>query len=466
MQANQNDIGRLKNIKFEAKEIAKTFKSEPESVVTFPYEVLPKKLQDILINVSEFYGINQSFLGGALLFAYSLAIGKTHKLNLMENGSSESAVLYLSLVARPGSNKTGALKFTMKPFYEIEKEEKKSYFIEKREFEEWKLKKPKDRGGELLEEPKLKQFTVSDATIEALAAVHEANPRGIAMVRDELAGLFKDFNKYRNGSDLENYLSNWSGDPIKINRLSRDPISIYDPFISVAGTIQPKVLKDMAKDYLKEGAGFIDRFLFIYPDDQEKALFSNREIDFRFYEDYKKSINQILCLKLKEDDFGNVKSTNVSFTTAALERIFHWLNYENKPLVDNADENLAGIYSKFDIHAQRLCLILHLIKWSYGETEGKEKINLETVNQALILVNFFRSHTDKVQRDINNINPLSGLRDFEKKLYKSIPEHFKIKDIVEISEKFNKKERALRDWINKNDQLFEFKGSGHYRKVF
>src|SRR5690606_26492201 len=319
-------------------------------------------------------------LGGAMLFAYALAIGKSHKVSLKPNSSSENAVIYLSLVARPGSNKTGALRFTMRPFYELEKEEKKNYTAEKREYDQWRLKKPSDRGGEVMEEPKLKQYTVSDATLEALAMVHENNPRGIAMVRDELAGLFKDFNRYRNGSDLENYLSNWSGDPIKINRVSKDPITIFDPFIAVAGTIQPRVLRDMAKEYLKEGAGFIDRFLFIYPDDQEKALFSDDEIDDSFYQDYKKSINQILLLEGDKDDFGGISPYQVSYTREAKERMFSWLNFENKPLIDTSDENMAGIYSKFDIHVQRLSLILHFIKWTFNETEGREKISIDTVN--------------------------------------------------------------------------------------
>lgn len=317
-----------------------------------------------------------------------------------------------------------------------------------------------------MEEPKLKQYTVSDATLEALAMVHENNPRGIAMVRDELAGLFKDFNRYRNGSDLENYLSNWSGDPIKINRVSKDPITIFDPFIAVAGTIQPRVLRDMAKEYLKEGAGFIDRFLFIYPDDQEKALFSDDEIDDSFYQDYKKSINQILLLEGDKDDFGGISPYQVSYTREAKERMFSWLNFENKPLIDTSDENMAGIYSKFDIHVQRLSLILHFIKWTFNETEGREKISIDTVNQTLRLVDFFRSHTEKVQREINDIDPLIGLREFERKLYKSIPDSFKIRDILELGEKFNKKESALRKWMNKNEQLFECKGSGHYRKLY
>ena len=41
---------------------------------------------------------------------------------------------------------------------------------------------------------------ISNATIERLAVLLQARPQGIAMVIDELAGLFKNMGRYSNGS--------------------------------------------------------------------------------------------------------------------------------------------------------------------------------------------------------------------------------------------------------------------------
>src|SRR5262249_51815975 len=51
----------------------------------------------------------------------------------------------------------------------------------------------------------------SDATIEKLAVLINARPRGMLMIVDELAGLFLNMARYSNGSDREFWLKSWNG---------------------------------------------------------------------------------------------------------------------------------------------------------------------------------------------------------------------------------------------------------------
>jgi hypothetical protein len=453
----------LEEIKKGIIDISNRFGKNPNGVPEFPIHVFPGKLKDTIENVSISYGIDKSFLASSILFSFSISIGNTHVIQL-KKGQFEKSVLYLSFVARPSSNKSAALKFAISPIQEIESKLWKEFQESKSEFDQWKETPRKERLIQHMEEPHLIQYLLNESTMEATCMSHQSNRRGLAIHRDEIAGLFKDFNKYRSGSDLENFLSNWSGGSIKINRVSRSPIFISDAFISVAGTIQPTVLREMTKDFLKSGAGFIDRFLFVYPEKQEKAKYTDNEANPELIQIYKDNLIKVFNLKYEEDINANSKPTIVEYMEDARAKVFQWLNEVNKPRVDSSNDLMAGIYGKFDIHFQRICLILHFIKWSYGLTEGRERISLETVNETIQIIDFFIAHTEKVQGELNQIDPKVILEDHELKLYNALPEEFDRKKGEEIAEKFGKKKSAFYNFLNENSELFIKEKQGLWKK--
>jgi len=71
----------------------------------FPVEVFPKAIQEIIIATKETLGFPVDFIGASILYAASVAIGNTCKVEI-KGGFQEGAVLYLAIVARPGTNKT------------------------------------------------------------------------------------------------------------------------------------------------------------------------------------------------------------------------------------------------------------------------------------------------------------------------------------------------------------------------
>src|SRR5262249_20983244 len=54
---------------------------------------------------------------------------------------------------------------------------------------------------------------VSDATIERMAVLLQANPRGMLRLSDELSGLFLNMSRYSGGQDNEFWLEAWNGNP-------------------------------------------------------------------------------------------------------------------------------------------------------------------------------------------------------------------------------------------------------------
>jgi len=112
--------------------------------------------------------------------------------------------------------------------------------------------------------PKFKQILISDYTVEALHQVHNHNPKGLGMYKDELNGFLNDMNKYRKGSDMEFWLESFNNGSFIVNRATKEPVVISDICINLIGTIQHQILTDIIAKY--QGNGFIDRFLFTSPE--------------------------------------------------------------------------------------------------------------------------------------------------------------------------------------------------------
>ena len=72
-------------------------------------------------------------------------------------------------------------------------------------------------------------------------------------------------NKYRAGSDLEFWLSTWSGKSVNLNRLSRKGSFVEKPFVPVLGGIQPSIFNSFSTEENKEN-GFMDRMLLSFPE--------------------------------------------------------------------------------------------------------------------------------------------------------------------------------------------------------
>jgi hypothetical protein len=107
------------------------------------------------------------------------------------------------------------------------------------------------------------RFYVSDATIEKLAVLIEARPRGLLMIGDELAGLFANMGRYSNGgSDREFWLQAWNGGHYSVERLGRAPVSLPHLLVSITGGFQPDKL---ARSFDRADDGMYARHLFGWP---------------------------------------------------------------------------------------------------------------------------------------------------------------------------------------------------------
>ena len=191
---------------------------EKISTVDFPIDIYPTFIQRYLLEVSDTLNANIDFLGGGFLWVCSLCVGNTIKIEV-KKGWIESGILWIVLVGKAGVGKTHTIKAVTDPLETLSGYEVRKYAQQMEKYEKYMelSKKEKDLSEEI-KKPKKTKFIADDITIEALTELHDSNPNGIGILRDELVGWIKDMNKYREGSDLQKYLSCWSNGILSSDR--------------------------------------------------------------------------------------------------------------------------------------------------------------------------------------------------------------------------------------------------------
>ncbi len=449
-----NHIEQLKQSTAKEKEL----KANP-----FPVEVFPLPIQEIIKATNESLNFPIDFIGASMLYAVSVAIGNTHKIEIMKDWQ-ENAVLYLSIVGRAGTNKSHPFSFALKPIEQRDNLKFQKYQKEKQEYDtvvKLTKKERDDQGIDVPIKPIWEQHLVTDFTPEALTDVHKFNKRGIGVYADELASWFKNFNRYNKGSEEQFWLSNWSGKPIRINRKTSEPTYIPFPFISVAGTIQPGVLNELAQNRTENG--FLDRLLFVVPDSLKKDYWSEKQLDTVFIENWEIIIKNLLDVSIIEDETFNPQPEILNFTPEANKLLSEWqrelTDLSNKP----ENEAISGIYAKMEVYAVRLALILEMMLFACGEG-NKQAVGIEAVQGALKLVEYFKNSAFKVHSIVSNASPLDKLPTYKQNLYIALPDTFTTSEGLQIAESMKMTERTFKRFIT-NKELFEKTRQGGYEKL-
>jgi len=429
----------------------------------FPVEVFPLQIQQIITATNENLNFPIDFIGASLLYAVSVAIGNTHRVEV-KRGWLESSVLYLAIVARAGTNKSHPLSFALQPIVEQDKRTYRIFQDDLKEYNRQMVKFKKSKSKEEIDEPVKpiwQKFLLSDFTPEALAEVHKFNKRGIGVIVDELAGWFKNFNRYNKGSEMEFWLSVWSGKPINIDRKTGEPVFIPLPFVSVAGTIQNGILNELAKDSRTQN-GFIDRILFVIPDNIQKEYWSETDLSPVVSDNWERIISNLLSLSITNDETLNPIPIVLKFTPEAKRILFEWQKANTDQINNAENEGISGIYSKLEVYAIRLALILEMMRYACKESD-KLTISVEAIQGALKLVEYFKKSAVKVNSFLSNTSPLDKHPADKQALYNALPDTFTTETGLQVAESFGVAERTFKRFLNERE-LFNRISRGEYGK--
>lgn len=431
----------------------------------FPLDVLPKKMRDIVTEANTVLGFPKDYLAMSMLTAMSAAIGNTHKVEHME-GWQEYCILFVALVGRPGANKSHPLSFAMQPLIDFDAEQSAIFNEAMKRYVAAMELLPKERVANGYDtnqtEPRRIRFTMQDVTPEAVHRILSENPRGLCLYADELAAWFKNFNRYNNGSESEFWMSVFNHKVAMSDRKSsQSGVFIANPFLCVIGTIQPKVLGELAAGN-RNANGFMERFLFVVPDDQSKVKWSSerKTPSFDIVAAWREIISKLTDIVPATDTNGNVIPENVQFAPEAFDRLVKWQNdYTDRCNAEESDTQTA-IASKLEIYAVRFCLLLALADWATG-AKKKKAIDTAIVERSIRLTEYFRVTAVKVQGIIGE----DGLTDVQLAVMSELPDTFTTAEGVAIAAKNGMPERTFKRFLREKRGVFFSRDShGTYTK--
>lgn len=307
-------------------------------------------------------------------------------------GRITSPNLFLLGIARSGTGKGRVFGMVAKPFLEVEKqvvarwvEHEKPRIdtalriatrrAEAKEKEAAKESDPHARlmlAGELqrIEEEKqrlererdsLPCFSVGDVTREKLSLALSGQPgEALASLSAEARGIIGVvMGRYTNGksSDEDIYLSGYSGDSLKVDRLSRAPVILHTPRLSLVWLIQPDIARTLAEDERMTESGLLPRLLLC----DVKAEAEDEPEDFP---EMKVSVAlawQTLIHGLLEEYRENGRTPQTIDATVEAHRILRGFTNQSKSQtkVGGHLRDLDSYVARWGENAWRVALCLH-----------------------------------------------------------------------------------------------------------
>jgi hypothetical protein len=376
----------------------------------FPVDALPGFIRQFVADGAKAIGCDPSYIALPLLTAIAAAIGNTRRL-LLKQGWSAPPILWSAIIGESGTAKSPAFKLVMRPVRERQRKALASFKkdIEKyqAEYARWEKemtawKRNKNSGDEppkKPEPPACERFIVSDTTVEALAPILLANPRGLLMSRDELRGWFGSFDRYSGkvGADAANWLSMFNGEAIVNDRRTGIPPTIYVPnaAVCVTGGIQPGILHRALSDEHRE-SGLAARLLLTWPPRKAKQ-WTEAEIDPAVENALAILMDRLFDLQPTTSEDGDVRPVLLRLTPEAKEIYIAYYNAHGHEQVDlNGD--MAAAWSKLEEYAARLALVIHLIRWAESDEtlENADKVDVVSMRAAIRLTAWFKHEARRV----------------------------------------------------------------------
>ena len=428
----------------------------PDSVphyeaVGFPVEVLPKAVQRIVFDTHSFQNFPIDYIAPSLLFVACAACGNSTVIQII-NGWCEKPILYMAIVGDRGTNKTSCFEFALGPIMGKDDEEYDKY-VDAKALYDMEMCKPLKERNARIQEPDFCQTILSDFTPEVLVRQHKANPRWLIVYFDELIGFIYSFNKYRSGSDEQMWTQLFAGSGVTVNRVSSDPVKIDNTCISIFGGVQPGILKSFAKGKVQNG--FMDRWIFAFPDKVPYPKLKENEIDDSVKESWRRIIERILSIPYEG------KPNVLRFSPEAKAAYSDWFNSLSDQKNCGGDA-FAGLATKMDRYCGRFALGLEVLAYGCGESELTE-VSLRSVKGAIALCYYFIGCGLKAQREYLS-SPASDLPAIQRLIYDELPPSFETRQGVEIAAGYGMPERSFKRWLATS--YFKKVSYGFYEKRF
>ena len=346
-----------------------------------PIDGLSAQAQGIIDAIVGTFQCSRDMVVAGMFTVVGTAIGK--RLVVDDGKYQNYPCLWVCNIAPSGSNKSTPMRFLLQP---LKDRDAYNYGIYREE-----IKLYKAAGDTKAEKPVFNQFLVSDSTPEARNQVLSVNRDGVLLYRDELKGMIDDFGRYNRSGELSQLLSIFDSDNIIVNRKSDDTLLIEKPFMSILGSIQPSVLQETFGNELMMGNGFVQRWLFCFPDSVPPAMYSDCIMPSSITNDWRSFIYNLLMY-----DF-DIEGGKLYLRGEAKKVYIEYYNKLQLMKVE-ADDYMAAVYSKLQIYVIRWAGIAHIL----GNNPSSVDIIPEEMEYSCRCMDYFIGCAEKVYHILCN----------------------------------------------------------------
>jgi hypothetical protein len=373
----------------------------------FPADVLPEPIRGFVTEAAVAIGCDASYIALPLLSGLASAIGNTHRIAL-KRGWTEPAIVWTAIVGDSGTAKSPALELGLRPIRKRQHDAMKEHAeamkhhadalaMHERDAAHWKKSKSDTPPPAKPEAPIADRCWTDDATTEALAVLLQQNPRGLLMVRDELAGWF-NFDRYaggKGGGDAAKWLEMFGGRPMVVDRKTGGTLYVPRAAVSIAGGIQPETLRRALGQEHRDN-GLAARLLLTCPPRKRKR-WTEADVNADIEAAVALVFDRLFGLTPETDDEGDERPRLV---TLADDGKRAWVTYYNEHAGEqvNLSGDEAAAWSKLEGYAARLALVVHLTRWAAGDATLRDpaRVDEASIAAGVVLARWFGDEARRV----------------------------------------------------------------------
>jgi 5S rRNA maturation endonuclease (ribonuclease M5) len=375
------------------------------AVPPFNLELVPATIRPWVEDHANALQVPPEYIAVAAMVALGGIIGRQIGIAVKQQDRwIERPILWGAIVGRPSSGKSPALRPAYQMLSRIEAAGWDAYERESRDYEARKIvvaasrdiakqsaRKELKKGNQLAaleavessivdeSEPKQSRLVINDSTIEKAGEILNANPRGLVLFRDELAGWWASLDRHGREGDRAFWLECWSGvGPYICDRIGRGSVRIEAPAVSILGGVQPGKLAEYVRGAVRCGFaddGLIQRFgLAVYPDPPRDWQYTDRtpnaEAQQACWEIFKRlnaiNANSVGCL---HDEFVDIPF--LRFDQDAQGLFIEWqTDLMTRLRAGKEPPFLESHFAKYPALVARLALVIHMTVDGGGLVSG------------------------------------------------------------------------------------------------
>ena len=368
----------------------------------YPIYAFPVIARDAALEIHNNMGSPIPLIMVSMLGQMSLALQDKVDIRRM-NGLVSPCSLFVLSIAESGERKTATDKPLIKPIRDFEesqtiamKPEFDKYRAERSAWEEEKKGvqlaiRINAKNGEATDdlkqllveleskepiEPKIPKMIYTDTTAGALQVGIAKRWRSVGIMSDEGALIFDS----RAMESLAIYNKLWDGDPLIVDRIARECLSIKNARLTISIAVQPKTLDKFLKNQgrLSRDNGFLSRFLIAYPYSTQGTRFiNNQNPSWQYVVSFQNRIAEILNTTKSDAEQNSDARVTLNFTPEAQAK---WIDFHNRVEYELSSGgylfDIKDAGAKIADNVARVAGLFHCMEGNHGD------ISLDTVTRA------------------------------------------------------------------------------------